>query len=33
VKTLASGDFAVLVYNPNAAGDQLEDDEFSIVTP
>jgi hypothetical protein len=33
VKTKAPGDFEVLVYNPAAAGNHLDDLQFSLVTP
>jgi hypothetical protein len=33
IRTIAGGDFEVYVYNPNAGGNHLEDDQFSIVTP
>jgi hypothetical protein len=33
IRTLGSGDFEVYVYNPNAGGNHLDDEQFSIVTP
>jgi hypothetical protein len=33
VKTISNGDFEVLIDNPNAGGNHLEDDQFSLVTP
>jgi hypothetical protein len=33
IRTLASGDFEVYIYNPNAGGNHLDDEQFSIVTP
>ena len=33
IRTIGPGDFEVYVYNPNAPGNHLEDDQFSILTP
>jgi hypothetical protein len=33
IRTLGPGDFDVLIYNPNAAGNKLDDEQFSLITP